>query len=238
LARDALVRSRRVIAVSPGLRAMIQSGYPDIPVDVIGNVVKTRYFTPAPEQTTPKATRRFLTISLLTPQKGLDYLLAAAQQLRERGHRQFEIVIGGDGAIRGQLERQALELGLGDTCRFLGLLDRAQVRDQMRQCDVFMLPSRYETFGIVLGEAMACGRPVIATRCGGPEFFVTPESGLLVEPHDVAGLTDAMEQFIVGKVHYDPQRIRQSVVDRFGEDAFLENITRLYGEVLAKRPSA
>ena len=65
--------------------------------------------------------------------------------------------------------------------RLLGALSREQARDELRGCDCFVLPSRHESFGVVLAEATACGRPVISTRCGGPESIVTKENGILVE---------------------------------------------------------
>jgi glycosyltransferase involved in cell wall biosynthesis len=111
------------------------------------------------------------------------------------------------------------------------MLDPPGVRHWMRQCDVFVLPSLQETFGIVLGEAMSCGRPVIATRCGGPEFVVTPETGILVDAADPAALADAMQHFIQGKGKFDPEKIRQSVKDRFSTEAFLDTVTAVYEQV-------
>jgi glycosyltransferase involved in cell wall biosynthesis len=98
----------------------------------------------------------------------------------------------------------------------------------MQQCDVFVLPSLQETFGIVLGEAMSCGKPVIATRCGGPEYVVTPETGLLLNAADPVALADAMERFILGHINYDPTIIRQTIKERFGKEAYLNNISQVY----------
>jgi len=176
-----------------------------------------------------------LTIALLSYQKGMNHLLHAAALLRARVDCPFELVIGCDGAERQQLEHLARQLGLTNICRFVGLLDRTQVRDWMRWCDVFVLPSIHETFGVVLGEAMACGKPVIATRCGGPEFVVEDGCGILVPIADAQALADAMEQFLLGQVQYDPVRIRESVCARFGEDAFLRNIETIYNEIWSRK---
>ena len=125
----------------------------------------------------------------------------------------------------------AQQMGLSEKCRFLGSLAPSEVRNQMQQCDVFVLPSLQETFGIVLGEAMSCGKPVIATRCGGPEYVVTPETGLLVDAADPVALADAMERFILGHVKYDPKIIRQTVKERFGKEAYLDNISKVYDQL-------
>ncbi len=101
----------------------------------------------------------------------------------------------------------------------------------MRECDAFVLPSLGETFGVVLCEAMACGKPVIATRCGGPEFVVTPETGLLVDAANPMALAEAMDRFISHQVAFDSDVIRGSVVARFGEDTFLKNISAIYEEL-------
>ncbi len=221
-----------VLAVSPALKQRILEFVPTADVRVLGNVIGTRFFTPdemPPERIPSK--KRFLTISLLTYQKGLDYLLHAAALLRTRAGLLFELVIGGDGPERQRLEQLAQQLGLTDICRFVGLLDRTQVRDWMRWCDVFVLPSIHETFGVVLGEAMACGKPVIATRCGGPEYVVEEGCGLLVPIADAQALADAMVQFLLDQVQYNPAFIRESVCRRFGEEAFLRNIETIYNEI-------
>jgi glycosyltransferase involved in cell wall biosynthesis len=228
------MRSIPVLAVSPALRQRILEFAPATNVQTLGNVIRTHFFTP--EEVIPDRSRirkRFLTIALLSDQKGVNYLLQAATLVRSRVDCPFELVIGGDGPERQRLEQLARQLGLTDICRFVGLLDRTQVRDWMRWCDVFVLPSIHETFGVVLGEAMACGKPVIATRCGGPEFVVEEGCGLLVPIADAHALADAMEQFLLDRVQYDPVLIRESVCRRFGEEAFLRNIETIYNDIWA-----
>ncbi len=230
------MRSIPVLAISPALRQRILEFVPNANVQVLGEVISTRFFTPEDAVLNePRTKKRFVTIALLSDQKGMNHLLHAAALLRARVDCPFELVIGGDGAERQRLEHLARQLGLTNICRFVGLLDRTQVRDWMRWCDVFVLPSIHETFGVVLGEAMACGKPVIATRCGGPEFVVEDGCGILVPIADAQALADAMEQFLLGQVQYDPVRIRESVCARFGEDAFLRNIETIYNEIWSRK---
>lgn len=222
-----------VLAVSPALKQHILSFLPDIRVDVLPNVISTRFFTPG-ESDVPVAKdrkKRILVVALLTAVKGIPYLLDALALLRARGDQSFELVIGGDGPDRVKLEQLALDRGLGESCRFVGLLNKEQVRDWMRWCDVLVLPSLHETFGIVVGEAMACGKPVIATRCGGPEYVVDDSSGILAPPADAPALANALEQFCSGRVTFDAEAIRRRVVERFGEEAFLRQIAVIYDEL-------
>lgn len=227
---ETLSQVNRVIAVSPALAQQIQQFYNKIEICVIGNLIKTEFFVPKQDHA-PKAKTHFISIALLSGQKGLHYLLQAAQLLVQRGLTSFDLTIGGDGPERARLERMAQELGLADRCRFLGLLTPIEVRDWIQHSDVMVMPSLHETFCIVLGEAMACGKPVIATRCGGPEFVVTPETGVLVEVANSQALANAMSDFILGKVKFNSQRVRQSVVERFGEEAFLKNMSAVYEQI-------
>lgn len=231
-------QARRIVVVSPALLQNIRSFCDPRTVKVIGNLIRSEYFTPlttadAANIKAPSNALRLLSIALLSENKGVNYLLDAMHILQKRHNNVFELVIGGDGPARHQLEGQAHRLGIARHCRFLGLLDREMTRHWMQRCDLFILPSLHETFGIVIGEALACGKPVIATRCGGPEFIVTPETGELVEPANAQALADAIERWMQQRHHYDPAVIRASVVERFGEEAFLRNLAAVYEQIWA-----
>ncbi len=222
----------RVAAVSPALRQTILAFAPEAHVYVLPEVVAARFFThDTKSDVEVHQKKRILVVALLSSQKGIPYLLDALALLREHGSGSFEVVIGGDGPDRRNLEQHARERGLTDVCRFVGLLNQEQVRSWMRWCDVFVLPSLHETFGIVVGEAMACGKPVIATRCGGPEYVVDESSGVIVPPADSRALANALERFLKNQVRYDPETIRTRVVERFGEDAFLRGVTAIYDDI-------
>jgi L-malate glycosyltransferase len=233
LVKDTLTRADRLITVSPALAQQIRDFIPTIDLQLLGNIINTDYFTPAEGQSrdTSRSSCRFLTVAIIKKPKGLNYLLEAAHILLQRGQTSFELIIGGDGPERGRLMKMAQHMGLSEKCRFPGSLAPSEVRNQMQKCDVFVLPSLHETFGIVLGEAMSCGKPVIATRCGGPEYVVTPETGFLVDAADPVALADAMERFILGHEKYDPTIIRQAVKDRFGKEAYLNNISKVYDQL-------
>jgi glycosyltransferase involved in cell wall biosynthesis len=231
--RAILSRVNKLIAVSPALADEIRLFHPNVSIDIVGNVVRTEFFRPNGDilLRNPRPITRFLSVALLNKNKGMHYLLEAVKLLVQRGAGSFELYIGGEGPARLGLEGLAKELGLTDRCHFIGLLSRSEVKEWMQNSDVFVLPSLSETFGVVLAEAMACGRPVIATRCGGPEFVVTPETGLLVDVANPVALADAMERFISDVAAFDGNTIRHSVVKRFGEKTFLRNMTAIYDEL-------
>jgi glycosyltransferase involved in cell wall biosynthesis len=232
LVREVLTKVDRIIAVSPALAQQVSAFQNGLKISVMGNHIRTDFFEPLDKVKKPSdSITRFLSIGVLTEQKGLTYLVEAAHLLLQRGVSPFEVIIGGDGRERDKLQKMVEVYRLYDRFRFLGMLTPSEVRYWMQQCDVFVLPSLHETFGIVLGEAMACGKPVISTRCGGAEFVVTPKTGILVNVADPIALAEAMEGFIKGKYKFDDGLIRKSVVERFGEEIFIRNISKLYEEV-------
>jgi glycosyltransferase involved in cell wall biosynthesis len=105
----------------------------------------------------------------------------------------------------------------------------------MRMSDAFVLASEHETFGVVVAEAMACGCPVIATRCGGPEWVVGPGCGLLVPVGDTASIADGIVALACGQADNDTESARQSIVERFGQEAVASQLEDVYREVLTRR---
>jgi len=107
------------------------------------------------------------------------------------------------------------------------------VREALQQCDALVNSSVIETFGVTLIEAMACGKPVIATRSGGPEDIVKPENGLLVTKDDVPALAQAIIQMAQTYTRYDPQRIRESVTSRYSEAVYVQRLADYYAQASA-----
>lgn len=229
LVRETLTGVNQIVAISPALAKQLLDFEPGLQIEVIGESLRTDFFVPAEGVDKADRTRKsFFVAARLAEQKGLEHLVRAIHLLVEKGLNSFELVIGGDGPDRQKLEELAQNLGVASYCRFLGGLNREQVRERMQKCDVFVLSSLHETFGVVVGEAMACGKPVISTRCGGPEFFVNETNGVLVDVANPQALAGAMEDFLLHRLSFDPQTVRASVVDRFSPEAFVRNITAVY----------
>jgi len=83
--------------------------------------------------------------------------------------------------------------------------------DFMQKIDFFVLNSNLETFSVVTAEALANGKPVVATRCGGPETFVNDKTGILVEPKNQKQLEDAILYMIKHYKDYNPQYLSDSI---------------------------
>jgi glycogen synthase len=119
-------------------------------------------------------------------QKGFDVLLRAFAKLRRNDAlSSHQLVLAGDGAQHEYLRALAHQLDLDDHVDFVGRCDRAATAALFAGCSLFVLPSRHEPMGIVNLEAMAAGRPVLASAVGGvPELVVDRETGVLVRPDD------------------------------------------------------
>src|SRR5262249_4592836 len=105
----------------------------------------------------------------------------------------------------------------------------------MAQSAVVVLPSRAESFGATLIEAMACGTPVVATRCGGPEEVVTREVGQLVPPEDPAALAAALAAVLDRPAQYDPAGLRSYALERSGPPAVSRQLAECYEAALEGR---
>lgn len=122
--------------------------------------------------------------------KGVDILLKALPMLHVTC---YMLHIVGDGDLRPRYEKLARELGIGDKVNFIGMAADDDLPKHYQQCEIFVLPSinRGEAFGMVLLEAMACGKPVVASDLPGVRsVFENRKQGLLVEPGNAADLAE------------------------------------------------
>lgn len=212
------------MAVSAALANAMQPYAPEEKIDVIGNIVDTDYFIPNGEITASPFV--FSTIGTLEPRKRQGLLLEAfARQFKGQP---VLLRIGGEGATRPKLEQRVVELGLQAQVVFLGRLSREQVREELQRCHALVSCSLIESFGVTLIEAMACGKPVIATRSGGPEGFVTPDTGLLISTENVETLGEALAEMMTAYARYDQNTIRQACVQRFSEQVIVERLGAIY----------
>ena len=232
--KAAIIRrgSRNVVFVSQSLRETLASRLKISPLrtTVIPNGIDTKAFQPARDE----SIRRALgippesivvgAIGNVRPAKAYDDFLRAARSLVTRSNRFYFIIAGQyGGAIADDLMRLRSELGLEERVFFLGL--RSDVATVLHNLDVFALSSRSEGFSIACVEAMACGVPVVATRCGGPEEILDAESGILVARESPSELADA-----IYRISQEPQLARQMV------DSALERARKEFslGSMLAK----
>jgi glycosyltransferase involved in cell wall biosynthesis len=171
------------------------------------------------------------------PKKGLTVLLHALSVLAKRnGLPAWQCLVVGDGPARDRLRHLAGELGLSRQVVFAGMRrDAARVLPAL---DIFVCPSLYEGFGIAIVEAMAAGRPVVASSAGGiSEIVVHGETGLLVPPGDAAALADAIAALLARpeRARTMGLRGRERARERFAIEAAVRRHQHLYESLSARR---
>ena len=135
-----------------------------------------------------------LFIGLLAPVKGVEVLLQAVEMLADPD---LLCVLVGDGPLRAALQQQACAKGFEGRVRFAGQRPREEIIDWLNAADLLALPSYAEGRPNVVLEAMACGRPVVASRVGGvPELVSDGVTGRLVAAGDSAELTAAIRDLM------------------------------------------
>lgn len=170
------------------------------------------------EKTQPTDRFVFAAMGQLRPIKGHDTLIRAFARLRRLTDRPVELRIAGTGGLHDYLQGIIDAEGIGDCCTLCGAVPRDAVCAFMNNCDCFVCSSRTEMLSCVLHECAACGKPAIATACGGPQDIITEDSGVLVPVDDVEAMAQAMYRMLDTAVTYDRQKIRDSIIARFGRE--------------------
>jgi D-inositol-3-phosphate glycosyltransferase len=199
----------RVVAATTIERAHLVSHYGAAAarIAVIPCGVDTELFAPGDQAAARRALGlddrpRLLYVGRLAPIKGLETLLDGMGRLRAAGSRAHLCIVGGDAdepldGHEGELRARLRRLDLHDTVTFVGAQPQERQRAWYVAADAIVLPSYYESFGMVALEAMACGSPVVASRVGGLQTTVRDGvTGLLTPDHDAAALADTLARLL------------------------------------------
>ncbi len=225
---DSYKKAQKVITVGNGLKNEIESLSGRQDIEVIGNLVDLSKFTIKKRIKNEKFI--FFSLAFLEGEKGFDTLIKSfAKKFKDK---EAVLYIGGDGSQRSWLEALTVENGVKDQIIFLGALSRDDVSKWMNKCDCFVLPSRYETFGVVYIEALASGRPVIGALNGGAEDIINNFNGYLIPIDDIDILAEKMIEVYDNIESYDEEKIRIDCLKRFSPNVIVNKIISVYKEVL------
>ncbi len=200
----ALQRADRVISVSDSLkRHMVSLGADAAKIQVVGNGVDTRKFSPIPKGDARRrlglseSDKVLISVGGLVERKGFHRVIGLLPGLLERNPGLKYLVVGGpspEGDWSGRLHRQVADLKLEDVVRFLGPVPSAELKVPLSAADVFVLATSNEGWANVFLEAMACGLPVITTDVGGNREVVCREAlGTVVPYYDAPRLEEALD---------------------------------------------
>jgi glycosyltransferase involved in cell wall biosynthesis len=140
----------------------------------------------------------FLYLGRLAPEKCVSHLIKAFAGLSADARAKARLTIAGDGKERSSLEELVQKLGLAGHVRFIGLVASSQAADIMSQADAFVLPSCYESWGLVVNEALSASLPVIVPSWVGAasDLIVTGETGIQTKDNSPEALKEAMQKLI------------------------------------------
>lgn len=209
-------------------------------INVIPIGVNTACFRPSKE-TGQKKAGQILYVGRIHTTKGVDVLFRAISLLAKKHNNIRLVIIGGNLGFNNyqiqenNMRQLADELEINPYLEFAGMQPPENVVRIMQQSAMLVLPSRRETFGTALIEAIACGTPVVATKCGGPEDFVTEDVGVLVEKEDPQSLANGIEKVLLQPQAYSADRLHQYAGSGFSWQYVAEQTDKIYRQALQGR---
>ena len=232
---EIIKQSKKWIVVSPSLGEIISTKLKSM------NKGPSKEYFVLPNVIDPEFTYRlknnqigsrfvFLNIASLDAKKNHDLLINSFQKVILKNPN-VELRIGGEGELEKQLKEKVQELNLRQI-NFLGRLNRKEVANEILNSQAFVLSSDVETFGVVLIESLALGKPIIATRSGGPEYIINRNNGYLVEPNNVDQLSNAMLSMIENYEGFNHLYIQNECLEKFGPKVIGEKLIEIYKEAL------
>jgi len=193
--RSALACARHVIATSTTSARLLAADYGVRPERLSVVEPGTDHVAARPREHAGEVV--LLAVGAVIPRKGYDVLVAALARL---AHLRWRLVIAGDGGRNPEtfqrLEADIAAFDLAGRIALLGAVSSEQLASLYQRCDLFVLPSRFEGYGMVFAEAIAHGLPVVGTTAGAIPETVPDAAGVLVPPDDVEALAAALRRLI------------------------------------------
>lgn len=223
-------QAKTCIAVSQNFSDYLKIKFSSHDWHYIPNIVNDSFFVPSEIGSFETKNRiRIISICHLNKNKNTELLIRAFAQLVKNELYNLELVIGGDGEERPNLELLVKTLELDDYVKFLGALTRNEVKNEIQKSSLFVISSYYETFGVVAIEALALGKPVVSTRCGGPESIIDDRVGILVE-NDYMSLAKGILQICKNLDNYNEDMLKEYCLNNFSEKAVISKLAKIYNE--------
>lgn len=219
-------KAAKVLVVSEHQKQeLLKLGIAEDKIEVSYNPVNTDVF----KISTSTQVKNIVFVSRLDEFKGGLRTLKAYHKITEK-HPDYTLTIVGDGEEFASIQQYISENDLKKKVFLKGTLTKPQIAEVLNKSSFFVFPSRHETFGLVVAEALSCGLPVVCTNQTAPKEFINEQNGILVNPDDVDEITNAMEEMIKNITHYHSEQIRQQIVNRFGLTNFGKRLIAIYSQ--------
>ncbi len=234
LVKYSLKTASIVIPVSSCLTKQIECHFTLNNVKVIPNIVDTDIFYYKTCENKEIKTKIILFVALFCEIKGIPLLLEAISLMKGEGVEDFRLEVVGNhnDSLMNQYNEKVNVLGIREHVVFHGQKSKREVAEIMRNCCFLTLSSYAETFGCVIIEALSCGKPVLATRCGGPEELITNENGLLVAPGDVIALKDGLITMLENYSKFDSEKISREAKALYSKEKVGKRLSEIYMSII------
>lgn len=202
-------------------------------ITVIPNILSERFYYKESNDKKPKF--QIVSVGGLIPRKRHELTVRAFHEVFKdfrADDKKIQLEIIGDGIEREHLQQLIHEYGEDKRIHLAGLKDRGYVADAMQHSDLFILPSAFETFGVVYIEALASGLPVIGTQNGGFDEIYDPEAGYIVPIDDLSALKNALNDAYYNIGKFNKRKIAEKATEKYGEKHIVGMLENLYNEVL------
>lgn len=227
--KKALIKADAVVCVSPFLKNTMKK-YITRKINVIPNVINVKKFNKM--ENIEENGIRIITVGNLdkTDKKGFELLIKSLNLVKQDGY-DFICNIIGQGPNKYYLEELIKNYELTNEVKLLGTVENDLLPYYYNNSTFFVSSSKIETFGVAIVEAMSCGLPIVSTKSGGPENFISKEVGLLSEL-SVKDLSRNIVKMIKTHENYEPDIIRSKVIEKFSEEAYCKQIIGLYDKLV------
>ncbi len=221
-----------ISVVSPSLKeGMLQLGLENT-YTIIPNVVEALPGPPVYEKDLSPRKKLLTVADFYDPKKNISGIIHALGPMAQK-RSDFELHLIGDGPDRDIIEAAIKQHPAFQERVFLhGRLGNRKVLEHMQEAHLYICFSNVETFSVTTAEALAAGKPVICTACGGPEYFVEETMGIILPKNDQKGLRKAVEQLLDHSGRFDPKQIKQKMEQKFSILAVGKAFDRFYQQCL------
>lgn len=229
---NTLQNANKVLAVSTDkMKFVLMHGIKCDPV-VVGNFVDENMFTKINDIKNSK-NFEILIVASSSYLKDLPTFFKAIKEIIDSGCMDIHATVVGNGVWGGESYKNYVrDIGIEKYCTFIDAIEREKMPKLYQNCDVFVSTSIAEGFQVSILEAMSCGKPVVSTSHGGVEDVICSENGIILKIRDYKGIADAIISIKEGKINFDPKKIREIVVGKYGKTAFKEKIANIYNELM------
>lgn len=227
--------SKCLILVSDFQRTQLKNHYnlTDVNTIVIPNTLNHVFEAKSDSSSLSESEFSFIAIGALNPSKNIGLAVEAINILRSR-NLNVRLKIIGDGEERNQLKKLINDLKLDQYVKLLGSQTRAEVRREICSSHALVSTSKFETFGVSIIEALACGKPVIATNSGGVSEIVSDSEGILVKSWSPEDLSSSMEKLLKNYSNYIPEEIAANCLRRYSNAKISSKILAMYSDALER----